>query len=403
MNMAVKDLLQDYKNSIKTVKKNSVTLILCNTLLAGGGGFVAPLFVRYLETLGATPSIIGAIEGLDYLLLSLGLVGGYVADKFGRRNIIVATHFIFAFSLLWFIFARNWIWAIAGILMLGARTLSMPAIDAVMADDTSTGERGKIYSTMWVLITLTTIVSSLGLVFIVDKLGVHNGVKLGFMVYFAIALITAMLFYFRLEETHSTPQPALITPKQFVNDLITTIKSSSKPFRLFLLYYFAETPARMILMTYYVLYLVHVANASDALAALVFSAAMMVYLLAQIMIGPIVDKVNKAKVLSLLIALTLLCSLVFTVSYQNLMISVIFCMLMIATLFLEQYMHKIFMADVTVKESRGTSLGLIRTIIGLESALSIVIGGILFELNPSYPFVLSIISLSISLLVLKRL
>jgi len=85
------------------------------------------------------------------------------------------------------------------------------------------------------------------------------------------------------------------------------------------------------------------------------------------------------------------------------MISVIFCMLMIATLFLEQYMHKIFMADVTVKESRGTSLGLIRTIIGLESALSIVIGGILFELNPSYPFVLSIISLSISLLVLKRL
>ena len=402
MNMAVKDLLQDYKNSIKTVKKNSVTLILCNTLLAAGGGFVAPLFVRYLETLGATPSIIGAIEGLDYLLLLTTLIGGYIADKLGRRNIIVVTHFIFAFSLLWFIFARNWMWAIPGILMLGARTLSDPAIDAVMADNTITGERGKVYSIMWVLITLATIVSSLGLVFIVDKFGVYNGVKIGFMIYFAIALITAMLFYLRLEETFGTTKSTLITPKQFINDLITTIKNSSKPFRLFSIYYFAETPARIIISTYYVLYLVHVANASDALTALVFSVAMIVYLLTQIMIGPLVDKVNRAKVLSLLIALTLLCSLVFTVSYQNLIISVIFCVFMIATIFLEQYMHIIFMADVTVKESRGTSLGMIRTIIGLESALSVVIGGILFELNPSYPFVLSIVSLSISLLVLKK-
>ena len=337
------------------------------------------------------------------MLLLTTLIGGYIADKLGRRNIIVVTHFIFAFSLLWFIFARNWIWAVAGILMLGARTLSDPVIDAVMADDTSTGERGKVYSTMWVLITLATIVSSLGLVFIVDKLGVHNGVKLGFMIYFTVALITAMLFFFCLEETHNPSRSMPITPKQFINDLIITIKNSSKPFRLFLAYYLAETPARIIISTYYVLYLVHVANASDALTALVFSVAMIVYLLAQIMIGPIVDRVNRVKILSLLIALTLLCSLVFTVSYQNLMISVIFCVFMIATIFLEQYMHIIFMADVTVKESRGTSLGLIQTIIGLESALCVFIGGILFELNPSYPFVLSLISLFISLLVLKKL
>lgn len=400
----VLNLYTDYKDTVRTLKRNPRILILSYTLISVGTGLVTPLFVRYLETLGATPSIIGALEGLDYLLLSLGLVGGYIADKFGRRKLIITTHFIFAFSLLWFIFARNWMWVIPGILMLGARTLSLSAIDTVMADDTSTGERGKVYSLMWMFITLATIISSIVLVFIVDKLGVHNGVKLGFMVYFAITLITAMLFYFRLEETHfhSTTQSTLITPKQFVKDLITTIKSSSKPFRLFLLYYLAETPARMILMTYYVLYLVHVANASDALTALVFSVAMIVYLLAQIRIGPTVDRVNRAKILSWFISLTILSSVVFTVSYQNLMISVISCVFMIATIFLEQYMHKIFMADVTVKESRGTSLGLIRTIIGLESALSVVIGGILFELNPSYPFVLSIISLFISLLVLKK-
>ena len=399
------NLYNNYKDTVRTLKKNPRIVILYYTLIYAGEGLVIPLFVRYLEILDATPSIIGALAGLNYFLLSLGLVGGYIADKFGRRKIIITTHFIFALSLLWFIFARNWMWAIPGILLLGARTLSSSAIDAVMADDTSTGERGKVYSLMWMFITLATIISSIGLVFIVDKLGVYNGVKLGFVIYFAIALATAILLYLHLEETHlhSTTQSSLIPPKQFVKDIITTIKSSSKHFRLFLAYYLTETPARMILMTYYVLYLVHIVNASDALTALVFSVAMIVYLLAQIMIGPLVDKVNRAKVLSLLVALTLLCSLVFTISYQNLMISVIFCVLMIATIFLEQYMHIIFMADATVKGSRGTSLGLIQTIIGLESALCVFIGGILFELNPSYPFVLSIISLFISLLVLKKL
>ncbi len=66
-------------------------------------------------------------------------------------------------------------------------------------------------------------------------------------------------------------------------------------------------------------------------------------------------------------------------------------------------MHIIFMADVTVKEYRGVSLGLIRTIIGSESALSIIFGGILFELSPFYPFFLSIASLFLSLILLKRL
>jgi hypothetical protein len=38
-------------------------------------------------------------------------------------------------------------------------------------------------------------------------------------------------------------------------------------------------------------------------------------------------------------------------------------------------MHLIFMADVTIDENRGTSMGLMLTVMGIESALSVFLGG----------------------------
>src|SRR5690606_34629473 len=123
-----------YSDAIREIKKNTATLIICNTLIAAGSGLTAPLFVRYLEALGATPSIIGSIEGLNYLLLFATIIGGYLADIFGRKKIIVISHLIFSLALLWFLSANTWIWAIPGVILLGGRVLSEPAIDALLAD-----------------------------------------------------------------------------------------------------------------------------------------------------------------------------------------------------------------------------------------------------------------------------
>lgn len=65
-------------------------------------------------------------------------------------------------------------------------------------------------------------------------------------------------------------------------------------------------------------------------------------------------------------------------------------------------MHLIFMADVTIDENRGTSMGLMLTVMGIESALSVFLGGFLYELNPFYPFGFALLFLFISLLILNR-
>lgn len=394
--------LKDYKYI--SFSRNVLIVIVANTLLAIGSGLTAPLLVRYLEVLGATPSVIGILMSFEYFLLFLGLVGGYVSDRFGRRTVLFFTHLIFAFSLLWFVFAENWVWVIPGIVLaFGTRAFSRSVVDAILADSTMMRERGRVYSIYWILVTISAIVSSFILAYFVVRFGVYEGVRLGFTTYFILALIATLLFYLLKEETQFLGNINRTYNSLFA-EVIKTIKSSGRFFQLFLVYYIAVTPGRIILITYYPLYLVHVVNASDATVAGVFGIGMMIYLLTQIAIGPVVDRVtNRSKVLFIFLILTLLCTFFLVLLYNNLVVSTVLCIIIIATLFLEQYMHIIFMADVTAKENRGVSLGLIRTIIGSESALSIIFGGILFELSPFYPFFLSIASLFLSLILLKRL
>jgi DHA1 family multidrug resistance protein-like MFS transporter len=112
-----------YSDAIREIKKNTATLIICNTLIAAGSGLTAPLFVRYLEALGATPSIIGSIEGLNYLLYchnNWRISCRYLWTKKNNRDII---HLIILSRSALVLSANTWIWAIPGVILLGGRVL----------------------------------------------------------------------------------------------------------------------------------------------------------------------------------------------------------------------------------------------------------------------------------------
>jgi len=395
-------IIYNYKPIIVNLKINLLVVIASYSIISFGDGLVSPMFTRYLETLGATPVIIGSIESLKYIFLSMSIFGGYLADKIGRKRVIIISHIVFSLSLLWLILASDWRMALMGIILLNVKSLSDPAIDALVADDTSRGERGRTYSLMWVVFTLATIISSSILIFIINKLGVFLAVKMGFVIYFIIAILTVIMFYLFLEETHLAEQISLLDTniRDIYGSIVLATRASSSEFRSFILYYLVETPARLILMTFYILYLEHIVKANDVLIAFVFSSAMILYLSIQIIIGPLIDNINRARGLFILLLLTFIFLLVLLIAYQNIVVSITACVFMIVTIFLEQYFHKILMADITVKETRGISLGLIKTISGIQSILSLIIGGFLFEINPFYPFILSAVSIAISLLTL---
>lgn len=398
-------MIKDYGQVVNTLWGVPGVLILGNILISIGAGLVVPLFPRYLEVLGATPTVVGGIMATDYLLLSLGLVGGYLGDKLGRKKFIRVTHCFFPFILLWFIFARHWVWVLIGMLMLGIRVTARPVLEAVMADETPPEERGRVYSINWLAITLASILSSLLLSFIVHRLGVYQGTRLGFLAYFALSVLVATLFWLKLKEPEKETARTGIAGlgwKQFFGQLRVVTRNSSLPLRFFVAYYFIQTPARGMLTTYYVLYLVHAAGVSDGLAALVYSIGNGVYLVAQLILGPLTDRINKGVVLLIVTAIILSSSLSLLAISHVAVVAILSCIFMLSGLSLALYLHGIILAEVTDAENRATLFGLISAVVAAEGVLCLILGGWLFQLNPRYPFILSVGFFLVAVFILMR-
>jgi MFS family permease len=94
------------------------------------------IFPTYLKDLGATDSEIGIIYTLFTLSLTFfQLLGGSLADRFGRKTLIVLPGFIFPPVLILLVFADNWVLATTWFIatnVIGA--LQFPAMSALLAE-----------------------------------------------------------------------------------------------------------------------------------------------------------------------------------------------------------------------------------------------------------------------------
>ncbi|MGQ4892658.1 MAG: MFS transporter [Candidatus Njordarchaeia archaeon] len=154
---------------------------------------VFPLFTMetqyeqiYMVVLGATPSIVGLVYGLSIIALSLArLVGGYLTDRIGRKKLIYV--FTYIVGLLYLIpsFFADWRILAIALIIINASFMFQPAISAIMADSTSPETRGKYYSLMNTISLLSTIPAPLIAVSIIADNGIVEGMKL---IYLVIAL-----------------------------------------------------------------------------------------------------------------------------------------------------------------------------------------------------------------------
>ncbi|MGQ9532396.1 MAG: MFS transporter [Desulfotomaculales bacterium] len=378
-----------YRQTAGTLRGVPGVLVLANVLTATGAGLVNPLFARYLEALGATPQAVGWVLAVDYLLLCFGLVGGYVADRVGRKRSIVIAHWFFPPILLLFVLAQNWVWVLVGMFLLGIRVAAKPALDAVMADHTTAEERGRIYSLNWVAVTVATIVASCLLGAMTHRWGVYQGTRLGFVRYLVLAVIVAVLFWSRLKEgSRATAGPGG-GAGGFLRRVAGVLRSSSPSLRLFVAYYLLQTPAAGMLAAYYVLYLVHVSGVSDGVAAVTYGVANGVYLVGQLLLGPLADRFNRVALLAWMTVAALLSVLTLVLFHRTAVLAILSSVGMLAVLSLTLYLHKVLFADLTRREDRATLFGVVSAIVAVEGALSLILGGRLFELNPHYPFLCS--------------
>ena len=138
--------------SFLSLKRNVLVMSLTGLLTNFGGSAFQPFIPLFLQTLGATIPEIGLVYVGIAIAGNLSVFGGFLADKMGRKIIIVVCGLI-GFGLFLSLSAIS-TWTLALFVLFAGyffATLVQPAVTSMLAESVDLKDRANAFSTFWFL------------------------------------------------------------------------------------------------------------------------------------------------------------------------------------------------------------------------------------------------------------
>lgn len=345
------------------------------------GEMVYPLIPLYLTTtFGATPVLVGIIEGIAESVASLLRVfSGYISDKYNKRKPIAfigyTTGLLYKIIL---IISTSWV----GILIArivdklgkGIRTAPRDVLISETADEKTMGKSFGIHK----MLDMTGSAIGIFLAFILLKnIGQEN-----FKTIFVISIIPvlfALIMFIFVKDSKIKVQKEKIPFKENIKKLddnlklylliafIFTLGNSSNTFLLL-----RATDLGFTSVTAILLYFIY--NISSAIFAIPF--------------GKMSDKVGRKKILVIGYALFSLVYFIFGFATNKWMLVIAFIIYGLYTAMVTG-VERAFIAEISPTQIKGTMLGLHSTLVGIALFPASLIAGLLWNnIGPYAPFVL---------------
>lgn len=226
--------VRDYAGMVKEVfsNRNILAISLTTSIFSLTGGW-SPFWAKYMqENLGATMVIIGIfsmISSAENLIFQLP--GGMLADRFGRKKIIIYGTFLRTFSPIIYYAAPSWEWLIPATFLNGMTSLYMPAFTAIVADSLPGKRRGAGYGAYSMITSLPNMVSPLIGGYVMEAYGYRDGVRMFLAVSVVVNLLVTAMRWRILEETvDSIPKSkemSLLPRRAIFSDLPKSIRVMS--------------------------------------------------------------------------------------------------------------------------------------------------------------------------------
>ena len=363
---------------------NVIILGITSLLTDVSSEMVYPLIAVYLTTLGATPAIIGIIEGIAESTASLLKVfSGHFSDKLGKRKPF--TIFGYGFSAVGKIFlciATSWVGVFfARIFDRFGKGIRTAPRDALIAESSSAEKKGKAFG---IHRSMDTIGASVGVLL---SWYFMSAMKDAYRTIFLISIIPAVMgvaaLFLVKENASAVPQrnkekKVTVNFKNFkllnkklqyflIIALLFTLGNSSNQF-LFLRSKGLGFSASDIILLYFVYNLVYAFSSYPA--------------------GVISDKIGRKKLLVLGYLFYGIVYLGFAAAKAPISIWILFCLYGLY-MGLTDGIEKAFISDLAPKEQKATMIGLHATIIGIGLFPASLIAGILWtKIGPVAPFLM---------------
>jgi len=394
------------KSEFSFMRGNLLTLIISWLFVYFTFSLVFSFESPFFRELGAPPLVIGLMGSVGAATLGLVRIpGAYIADKYGRKQIIVTMTFMIAFSYLFYIFAPDWRFVLIGMVISNLSLIYQPALDAILADSVPPEKRGMGYAATNVIPNIPTIFAPATAGFLVQTYGLVPGMRIVYTVVFLCLMAAAILRLLFLRETLDNPRKIKLAElkEAFKNSLSaiaeawrymsTTLKFLTAAF---LVSAFEEPMFRMFTS----LYSFDVIGVSRIEWGLVNTVSIATTLILGFPLGKLVDKFGRRKSIILAYFFYIPSSIFFIVCGSFAQLLIVLMMFAIGGSLLYPA-YSALMADMIPREHRGRILGTIVTLNILATVPASALGGFLYGVSPPYPFFFAIIlGTTVSLIIL---
>ena len=198
-------IASDVKSTLKEVfsNRNIVAISSTNMLYTIFNGFWELWWSLYLvQVLGVSPVIVGllaTIQNTSRILFQLP--GGMLADRIGRKKVIVYGTAMRVIAPVFLYFADSWYWVVPGMIINACASIYMPAFNALIAESLPKDKRGAGFGAYRFMTGIPSIFMPVLSGYWLDVMGLERGVKLGLLMFIGAAAIAVIVRQVYLSET----------------------------------------------------------------------------------------------------------------------------------------------------------------------------------------------------------
>ena len=388
-------IISRVKDEFSFIKGNLLVLIISWMFFNFAFSMTFPYASPYMQALGASPLIIGLIGSAGSLVLTIVRIpGSYIADRYGRKQIIVLMTFGVGLSYLLYAIAPDWRYVLLGVLLSNFCLMYQPALEAITADSIPSDKRGLGFAIARVLPSAPTVIAPMVAAYLVTIYDFVFGMRIVYFLVVLLSLSAAVIRWLFLEETLDTSESIRSVDlksiyKESIISIIDAWKKIPRNLKILTVVIIISSFEDPIYIQFASLYALDVIGIPEFQWGTAMTIWIATSLVLGIPMGKLVDIIGRKR--SIIVAYLIFSptALLFIFSQNIFHLAVVFMLFAAGSVMIGPAFSALIV-DMVPKEMRGRIMGIIGTLNIIAMVPAFAIGGFLYELAPHLPFIFTI-------------
>lgn len=298
--MEKKSFRSKLRSEFGFIKGNFLLMMISWLILDFFAELPVTYFPLYVRELGGTATSLGLIGASEMMARGFAqMPGGYIADKYGRKWIIMTMTAVAGLSRLLYVFAPSWEWLLVGAVVMGFTGIYGPALEAMIADSIPSEKRGMGFGIVRLIGSVSTTPSPLiaGLLYL--RIGLLPTMRLSYGLA-VVGFFIAAALRTRLKET--VENPSKINMREIIGSYPISLRESigiwknvpSDAFTLFLANCMTMFTVGMF-TPIFTLFMVEDLGIGEFELSLIMAAMFITMIIFALPTGKLVDSIGKKK------------------------------------------------------------------------------------------------------------